>query len=159
MTAAVGKGHKDVVPRPPANGQSTAVPERAQWSSCPHPAEMSKRAFTPAGARKCGGESWSDVGRKTTTTTPADLPPGGVSCRGVGMVASSQGEGCCVEFLTLDISVCLAGLAGVLGERGILGVSRGAPGLRYQCLCQACAGILGERGCGIGCSFFFRRRC
>ncbi len=32
VTAAVGKGHKDVVPRPLANGQSTAVPGRAQWS-------------------------------------------------------------------------------------------------------------------------------
>jgi hypothetical protein len=31
--------------------------------------------------------------------------------------------------------------------------------LRYQCPCVACAGILGERGCGIGCSFSFRRRC
>jgi hypothetical protein len=29
-------------------------------------------------------------------------------------------------------SVCLAGLGGVLGERGILGISRGAPGLRHQ---------------------------
>jgi hypothetical protein len=58
VTAAAGKGHKDVVPRPPANGQSTTVPARAQWSSCPHPAEMSRRAFTPAGSRKCGGESW-----------------------------------------------------------------------------------------------------
>ena len=88
VTAAAGKGHKDVVPRPPANGQSTTVPARAQWSSCPHPAEMSRRAFTPAGSRKCGGESWSDVGRKTTTATPINLPPGGVSCRGVGRVAS-----------------------------------------------------------------------
>ncbi len=55
------------------------------------------------------------------------------------------GDGCCVEYLTLDISVCLAGLAGVLGEKGIFGVSRGAPGLRYQCPCRACAGILGEK--------------
>jgi hypothetical protein len=30
VTAAVGKGHKDVVPRPLANGQSTTVPARAQ---------------------------------------------------------------------------------------------------------------------------------
>jgi hypothetical protein len=92
VTAAVGKGHKDVVPRQPANGQSTAVPERALWSSCPHPTEMSRRAFTPVGSRKCGGVSRSDVGRKTTSTTPANLPPGGVSCRGVGMVASFQAE-------------------------------------------------------------------
>ncbi len=80
---------------------------------------MSRRAFTPVGSRKCGGVSQSDIGRKTTATTPANLPPGGVSCRGVGMVASFQVEMAAVaEYLTLDISVCLAGFAGVLGERG-----------------------------------------
>jgi hypothetical protein len=46
VTAAAGKGHKDIVPRPLANGQSTTVPARAQWSSCPHPAEMLRHAFT-----------------------------------------------------------------------------------------------------------------
>jgi hypothetical protein len=53
------------------------------------------RARSPGptvGSRKCGGVSRSDVGRKTTTTTPANLPPGGVSCWGVGMVASFQAE-------------------------------------------------------------------
>ncbi len=82
VTAAARTG---VVPRPQANGQSTTVPARAQWSSCPHPAEMSRRAFTPAGSRKCGGESWSDVGRKTTTATPTYLPPGGVCCMVVSL--------------------------------------------------------------------------
>jgi hypothetical protein len=53
------------------------------------------------------------------TTTPANLPPGGVSCRGVGMMASFQVEMAAVaEYLTLNISVCLAGFAGVLGEGG-----------------------------------------
>jgi hypothetical protein len=44
-------------------------------------------ACNPVGSRKCGGVSWSDVGRKTTTTTPANLPPRGASCREVGMMA------------------------------------------------------------------------
>jgi hypothetical protein len=57
VTAAAGKGHKDVVSRQLANGQSTTVPARAQWSSCPHPAEMLRRAFTRAGSRKCGGKA------------------------------------------------------------------------------------------------------
>jgi hypothetical protein len=88
VTAAPGKGHKDVDPRHLANGQSTTVPARAQWSSCPHPAEMWRCAFTPAGSRKCGGKSWSNIGRKKTTVTPTYLPPRGVCCRGAGMVVS-----------------------------------------------------------------------
>ncbi len=149
--------------------QFTAVPKRAQWSSCPHPTEMLRRAFTPVGSRKCGGVSQSNVGRKTTTTTPANLPPGGVSCRGVGMVASFQAETAAVWSIwplirsrsrSRDISVCLAGLAGVLGERRILGVSRGALGLWYHGL-RACAGILGERAWVVGLvvHFPFRRHC
>jgi hypothetical protein len=66
---------------------------------------------------------------KTTTTTPANLPPRGASCRVMGMVARLAGEdGCCGEYLTLDISVCLAGFAGMLARvTGGLGVGKGAP--------------------------------
>ena len=45
-------------------------------------------------------------------------PPGGVSCRGVGMVASLCRGQPLWECPTLNISICLAGFAGVLGERG-----------------------------------------
>ncbi len=44
--------------------------------SCPHLTGMLRRAFTPVGSRKCGGVSQSDVGRKTTTATPVNLPLG-----------------------------------------------------------------------------------
>ncbi len=72
----------------------------------------------------------SDVGRKTTTATPANLAPRDASCRGVRnrghgrghghglFMATPSGESRCGEYLTLDVSVCLAGLAGLLGERG-----------------------------------------
>jgi hypothetical protein len=80
--------------------------------------------------RKCGGESRSDVGRKTTTATPVNPPPGGVSCRGVELrrVASLCMGTAAVGYLTLHISLCLVGLA-QLSERGIFEVSRGAPGV------------------------------
>ncbi len=78
------------------------------------------------GSRKCGGVSRRDIGRKMTTTTPANCPPQSVSCRGVGMMASFQAE-------TAAISVCLAGLAGVLVERGFLESAEELWGLQYQC--------------------------
>jgi hypothetical protein len=53
---------------------------------------LSRRAFTPAGSRECGGKTWSDGGRKTTTATPAYLPPGGVCCRAAGKVVSPASE-------------------------------------------------------------------
>jgi hypothetical protein len=46
---------------------------------------VTDRAFAPVESRKCGGVSRSDVGRKTATTTPANLPPGAVCRRSVSV--------------------------------------------------------------------------
>jgi hypothetical protein len=100
---------------------------------------MLKRAFTPAGgSRKCGSESWSDVGRKTTTATPAYLPPGSVCCKGALLRNGGQppcGDCCCVESPTLNISVCLAGIAGVLGERRFCELLEGLQASDTSALC------------------------
>jgi hypothetical protein len=81
--------------------------------------------------------------RLATTTSPANLLTGGVSCRGFGNGGQTPcGDRRCGEYLILDISVCLAGFAGVLCERGF-------ESLRARALCGACAGMLGERGLGL----------
>ncbi len=82
--------------------------------SCPHLTGMSRRAFTPVGSRKCGKRHW----KEDNNCYSRPSPPGGVSCRGVGMVASLCRGQPLWECLTLNISICLAGFAGVLGERG-----------------------------------------
>jgi hypothetical protein len=50
------------------------------------------------------------------------------------------------ECPTLNISICLAGFAGVTSGwvKGGFGANGGASGLRYQCLCRVCAGMLGS---------------
>ncbi len=79
MTAAVGKGHQDVVPRPPANGQPTVYccSRKGTVESCPHPIGMSRRAFQ--GSYVVQKVWWRKLerrhgdGRTTTTTTSANL--------------------------------------------------------------------------------------
>jgi hypothetical protein len=60
----------------------------------------------------------------------------------------SYGDACCGESPTLNISVCLAGFAGVLGERRFCEPLEGLRASDTSALCWVCAGMLGERGLG-----------
>ncbi len=105
--------------------------------------------FTPVGSRKCGCISWSNIGRKTMTATPVNLSPGGVSCSGVGRVASLLMGIATVgsiwpQYQNLSSWVCRGA-----GWKGALESVRGLWAFDTSTLCWVCAGMLGKPGLGL----------
>jgi hypothetical protein len=145
-TAGWGRKHESTQSESPAS--FPCAPTTTSLSEdfvCPHWVRTGRQwILRPT----CGEDSRS-------FSVPTDLGKTPASTQGTtGMVASLPiqsgqplyGDSLCGEYLTLNISICLAGFARVLGQkrfRSSVGVLRASD---TNALCWVCAGIPGEKG-------------